>query len=98
VKLYVSPGAIVNAPFVQTRTERSDTEIFACAPFGASEPLPAICIMVLGVVSAVDVFDVNATGRVAQTGLGSMANGPTANIAMNNLRRDNLTDDFFILT
>ena len=39
----------------------------------------------------------DAVGNVAHTGLGNMARGPTASIAMNNLRRDNLTDDDFFI-
>jgi hypothetical protein len=37
-------------------------------------------------------------GTAARTGPGNIASGPTANIATNNLRRDNLTGDaLFIL-
>jgi hypothetical protein len=36
-------------------------------------------------------------GSAANTGLGSIATGPTASIAMNNLRSDNLTGGAFFI-
>lgn len=88
-KLKVSPAAMLNWLLPQTSTERSETERTAVpAPFtpdvaNVAEPF-------------VTVYD-PVVGRAAHTGLGSMATGPTANIAVNNLRSDNLTGGAFFI-
>src|SRR4051812_49239284 len=90
-KLNSSPCAILNAVGFQLMMDRSVVALIVPklpAPVQVTVPLTTVNGWTVGLVP---------TGTTANSEPGSMADGPTANIAMNSLRSDNLTGGAFFI-
>src|SRR5687767_15824398 len=81
---------MLNAPAFQLTIARSDAVMVPTlpAPLQVAVPLTFENGWTVGLAPC---------GTAASSGLGSIDIGPTANIAMNNLRRDNLTGGAFFI-
>jgi hypothetical protein len=91
---------MLNEFLVHRRTERSDRLNVAAFVEVDKVPVPFVCrtklLVVLMSVPAGRIVT-KPEGMDAHTGAGSIAIGPTASIAINNLRRDNLTGGAFFI-